>query len=420
MGLYRPLVRLERALAPAIAVAFVASSARAQTEQRVTLEETLREARLAAPDLVVARARVSVAHAEVGIAGVYPNPTAAVGTSTQAAKLSGMVSLPLVILGQRGAAMDAARADESTVMLDTQVAWNDIRQAAVRAYVALWLAEGMAGARREAATLEAALEAAVVQRVQVGSAPELDAMRIHAEKLRSDAEVLEARAQVTAAGSDLGRWMGITDGGGLRAAGNVGAPDAAPPLAALVARLDDNVGVRRERSDVRASEARVARERALVRPNLALDLGVDAYDPTLLPPNAPQGATPPVNYRAQLTVDVPIFNQRGAYIERERAQGDVARARVQSARVLASAELTAAYRTFEAATARERTLTDSVVPASQSAARATEEAYTLGRAQLIAVLDAERALVDARVTALEAQAARASAWADVEHALGVP
>jgi outer membrane protein TolC len=36
------------------------------------------------------------------------------------------------------------------------------------------------------------------------------------------------------------------------------------------------------------------------------------------------------------------------------------------------------------------------------------------------VLDAERALVDARVTALEAQAARASAWADVEHALGAP
>jgi len=87
--------------------------------------------------------------------------------------------------------------------------------------------------------------------------------------------------------------MGITDGGGLRAAGSVGAPDAAAPLAALVARLDDNVGVRRERSDVRASEARVARERALVRPNLALDLGIDAYDPTLLPPNAPPGATPP-------------------------------------------------------------------------------------------------------------------------------
>jgi outer membrane protein TolC len=38
----------------------------------------------------------------------------------------------------------------------------------------------------------------------------------------------------------------------------------------------------------------------------------------------------------------------------------------------------------------------------------------------VAVLDAERALVDARVAGLEAQAARANAWADIEHAVGAP
>jgi outer membrane protein TolC len=60
------------------------------------------------------------------------------------------------------------------------------------------------------------------------------------------------------------------------------------------------------------------------------------------------------------------------------------------------------------------------VPAAQAAAKATEEAYVVGRTPLLAVLDAERALVDARVSALEAQAARAQAWAGVEHALGAP
>jgi cobalt-zinc-cadmium efflux system outer membrane protein len=245
-------------------------------------------------------------------------------------------------------------------------------------------------------------------------------MRVHAEKLRADADVLDATAQVTAAGSELGRWMGIADGGGLRAIENIPAPDRLAPLEELRVRIDSNAAVRREQSDVRASEARVARERALVRPNLGLDLGLDAFDPTLLPPNAPPGSTPPINYRAQLTVDLPILNQRGPYIDREKAQGDVARARVQSARIQAASELAAAYRMFEAATARQRTLVDDVVPAAQNAAKATQEAYQLGRAPLIAVLEAERALVDARLTALEAQAARASAWADVEHALGVP
>ncbi|MDP9002379.1 MAG: TolC family protein, partial [Myxococcota bacterium] len=242
------------------------------------------------------------------------------------------------------------------------------------------------------------------------AAPQLEALRVHAEKLRADADVLDATAQVSAAASDLGRWMNVADGGSLRTSGPPTPPDAVPPLEALLARLEASPPVRREQSDVRAAAARADRERALVRPNLILDLGVDALDPTLAPGT--------VNYRAQLSIEVPILNRRGAYIERELAFGDVARARLRAAHALGTAELTAAYRTLEAATARQRTLADAVVPAAQAAAKATEEAYTLGRAPLVAVLDAERALVDTRVSALQAQASRATAWADVEHAVG--
>lgn len=404
----------------ALAVLLLAAPAGAQDEGRLSLDEALRAARAAAPDLVVARAREAVAGAEVGIAGVYPNPSVAVGTNTQTARLTGTLSLPLVILGQRGAAIEAARADQATVVLDTAVAWTDVRRATVRAYAALWLAEGVAAARRDSAAIETTLEMAVVQRVNVGAAPQIDALRVHAEKLRADADVLEATAAVTAAATDLGRWMGTGEGGALRATRDLPVPEAPPSLASLLVRVDASAAVRRERSDVRASEARVAREHALVRPGLTLDLGADAFDQTLLDPNAPRNATPPVNYRAQLMIDVPLFNQRGAYVDRERAQGDVARARVRAAQVQAVAELTSAYRTYEAATAQQRTLAESVVPAAHAAAKATEEAYALGRAQLVAVLDAERGLVDARVSALQAQAARANAWADVDHAVGTP
>jgi cobalt-zinc-cadmium efflux system outer membrane protein len=394
-----------------LALATAPASGLAQTETRISLEEALRAARHAAPDLIVARAKEGVAHAEVGVAGTYPNPTLSAGTSTQGARLSGTLSVPLVILGQRGASMDAARADELTTALDTLVTWNDVRQATQHAYVALWLAEGVATARRESAAIESALEGAVVQRVQVGSAPEIDSLRVHAEKLRADTEVIDATARMTAAATELGRWMGLRDQSGLRASDVLPGPNEAPPLTELLARLDASVAVRREQADVRASQARVAREKALVRPSIALDLGADVGDPTL---------NYVTNYRAQLAFDLPVFNQRGAYVDRETAAGDVARARVQAARVQGAAELTSAYRIYEAATAQQRTLVDAVVPASRGAARATEEAYALGRAQLVTVLDAERALVDARLAALEAQAARATAWADVEHALGAP
>lgn len=399
--------------------ALLSIAAPAQTEAPpVTLEEVLRDSRRAAPDLVVARAQERVAHAEVGMAGVYPNPLASLGTSTQTAKLSGTLSIPLVVLGQRGAAIDAARADEATVKLDTAVAWNDVRRAVVRAYVAVWLAQGLADARRRSAAIEATLEQSVIERVQVGSAPELDALRAHAEKLRADDDFVQAAAEIAASGSELGRWMGSADGRSVRVTGDLELPEVTPPLAPLLAQLDGNVAVQREQSDVRAARARADREGAFVRPSFGLELGADLWDPTLLPPGAT--GMPPTNYRAAVTVDLPLFNQRGPNIEREKALGDVARARVQSARVQAASELTAAYRTFEAASLRQRTLANSLVPAARAAAEATEEAYTLGRAQLVAVLDAERALVDAEVAALQAQAVRASAWADVTHALGAP
>jgi cobalt-zinc-cadmium efflux system outer membrane protein len=400
------------AVALPLALLAWAQPAVADGEARVSFDQALLAARRASPELLVARARESVARAEVGVAGVYPNPSISGASNTQSAKISGTASIPLVILGQRGAAIDAARADEATVVLDTQVAWNNARQATERAYVALWLAEGIADARRESAAIEATLEASVIQRVEVGSAPQIDSLRVHAEKLRADADVLEATAQITVAGSELGRWMGVAYGSSLRANGAAVVPDAAPPLERLLARLDGATPIRREQSDVRAAEARANRERALVRPAMMLDLGFDALDPTI--------ANEATNYRAQLSVEVPLFNQRGAQIDRERALGGVARARVEAARALAAAELTAAYGTFEAASARQRTLADAVVPAARAAAEATEEAYALGRAPLVAVLDAERALVDTRVSALQAQAARTSAWADVEHALGAP
>jgi cobalt-zinc-cadmium efflux system outer membrane protein len=386
-------------------------------QMRVSLDDALREAHRAAPDLVVARARESVARAEVGIAGVYPNPSLIGATSTQYALVSGGVSIPLVVLGQRGAAIEAAEAEEVTVASDTRVSWNDVRQATVLAYVALWQNEGFANARSEAAALEAALESLVVERVEVGSAPELDAIRVHAERLRADADAVEATARIAAAGSRLGGWMGMRDGAGLRASAGAFVPDALPPLPTLLARLDTSAPVQREGSDVRASQARIAREKALVRPFMVLDVGFDALDRTVQ--HVP-GTEPFVNYRAQLAIDVPLFNQRGPYVEREQARGEVARARMQAVRTQAAAELAAAYRTFEAASARERTLSEGVVPAAREAANATKDAYVVGRAQLVAVLDAQRVLIEARVAVLDAQAARANAWADVEHALGAP
>ena len=279
---------------------------------------------------------------------------------------------------------------------------------AARAYVTLWLAEKTADARTEQAELVGRLEAALQGRIDVGSAPMVEGLRLRAEHLRAAADAREAATLVDGAGAELGRWLGVSYGPRLRARDEPPVPRDAPSLATLLARVPRAPAVRREEADERAAEARAARERALVRPGMTLDLSVEAYDPTL----------PATNYRAQLAVELPLFNQRGAYVERELSAAAAARARAAAENTRAGADLVAAYQQFVAVSERVTALEQAVVPAADAAAAATEDAYGLGRSPLVAVLDAEKARIDARLSLLEGRAVRAIAWVDVERALG--
>ena len=360
--------------------------------------------------MAVARATQGVAEADSRTTGIYPNPTLSAGTSTQAARLSVGASLPLVVLGQRGAALDAGRAEYAVAKLDTQVSLADVRSAAGHAFVALWLAEHTARARAEAALLSRKLEAAVLGRVELGSAPQLEGLRAHAERLRADVDARAAADLVEASAAELAVWIGARFDDSLRVSGDPEVPLQVPELAELWPRLSASPSVQRGLAEARASEARLASERAQLRPLMTLDFGADFADPTLPGVN---------NYRAQLGFEVPLLNQRGPLIEREERRAWAARAQTEAERVRLGSELIIAYRTFGALTQQAQTLADGVVPAALAAAQATEESYSLGRAPLVAVLDADRARIDAQLTLIESQSARANAWINVERALGL-
>ncbi len=391
------------------AAAVVLCSASASAEARVSYAQALSLSRQRAPSIAVARATERVAEADSRVGGLYPNPTLSAGTSTQTARLAVGASVPLLILGQRGAALDAGRAELSVAKLDTQVSLAEVRAATGHAFAALWLAEQTANARVEAAGISHKLESAVEGRVELGAAPEIERLRAHAETLRADLDSRIATDFVDAASTQLAAWIGVDFDQSLRVADDPPVPSQVPALAALRLQVGANPGVLRATAEAHASQARVASERAQVRPLMTLDVGAEMYDPTL----------PATNYRAQLAFEMPLFNQRGPLIEREQRRAAVALSQASAEHVRLSSALIVAYRSFVALTQQTHTLADGVVPAAVAAARATEESYTLGRAPLVAVLDAERARIDAQLSLLESQAARANAWIDVELALGV-
>ena len=401
------------------ALLVVLSTARTSlaAEIAVTYDQALQRAAGVAPDLAVARMAETVAVAETGIAGLLPNPSVSAGTSTQTARLSLGLSVPLLILGQRAAAINAGRAEIATSRVETEMAGVDVRALAAHAFVVLWSAQARATERKRAALVSRRLDDAVRGRVDLGAAASVDGLRAHAELLRADAEALQTTQLVAAASGELSRWLGL-EGAELRAEGDPAIPAVLAPFADLRARLEESPLLRRERAAAHAAELRGDREQALARPVVTVDVAADAWDDTLCPGNARCG-NPPVNYRGGLSVEVPILNQRGPYVDRERALASVAGRREAAERARLIAALTTAYRGFEAWTASARTLGEGVVPAADAAAAATEESYELGRAPLFAVLDAEKAGIDARLSLLDARTQQADAWIEVEHAVGI-
>jgi cobalt-zinc-cadmium efflux system outer membrane protein len=374
----------------------------------LSYEEAIELSRVHAPQIEVARRTEYVAEADARVAGLYPNPTVLAGTNSQVARLSVGASVPLLILGQRGAAIATGRAEYRAAKIDTEVIAADVRAAAAHAFVALWAAEHAADARERAVAVALRLERAVQGRVELGSAPAMEALRSRSELLRTQSDAALARQMVESTSAELALWINRPSSV-IRTRGSPSAPERVPPLSELGNHVDDNPSVRRALAEVSASFARVRRERAQVRPLMTLEVGADLWDPTL----------PGTNYRAQLGVEVPLFNQRGPLIEREQRRAAAAQAQAHLERIQTLSALIVAYRNYAGLTRQRHALADSVLPAAEAAAQASEESYVLGRAPLVSVLEAARTRIETELQLLDAMTAQANAWIDLEHALGV-
>ena len=235
------MIGLRHSICASLMILGTSAASFASDDLTLTYAEALTMARERSPMVAVSRGRETVVWAEGRVAAIYPNPSVSTGTTTQAAKITVGVTVPLVILGQIGAATAAGRAEFATAKIDTEVTATEVHAGAAHAYVALWLAERTSSARADATELTKRLQDAVRGRVEVGSAPELESLRARAEYLRAASDSRAASEFVNAAAADLGRWIGGATSM-LRTNGDPTTPDEAPPFAQLADRVPNETG----------------------------------------------------------------------------------------------------------------------------------------------------------------------------------
>ncbi|HSO33826.1 MAG TPA: TolC family protein [Labilithrix sp.] len=366
-------------------------------------------ARATAPELAAGRARADVAAAGVGVARIYANPVAGVGTTTDGPRFFSSLTVPLPVT-RRGSAIRAAESISGAAATELPLQQLDATLGAAEAWCALWLAERTREVADASESRAAMVMAAADQRYREGAAPRLDAARAKAEHARTRAEA-RARAELVADSSAaLAYWLGRDPTVVLHVAGAPPDARALPPVTALFGRLEAHPLFARAAARSRAATALIDVQKSQAWPTFGVQLGATLAD----------RSAPANNLSAGLVFDVPVFNWNGPAIKQAQSGAVQVVAESGAATARLRSNLVSAYANLKAAMARADAAEQEVLPASQIAADLTRDAYQSGAVDLSAVLVAEKALADAKQAAFDAVAQRGRAVAALERALGGP
>ena len=119
-------------------------------------------------------------------------------------------------------------------------------------------------------------------------------------------------------------------------------------------------------------------------------------------------------------VSVPLWRDKlGAGVAEAKAMETMAGADVSAMTKMVEGDVGAARQSVIAARTRLATVRDKVLPLSKSVLSLTIATYTAGQMPLISVLDAEKAVREARMDEVIAEVKAAAAWGRLGRAVGV-
>jgi outer membrane protein TolC len=424
---------------PFPALAALLSAAAAETSQTLSLVDATRAAMEHNPELAEVSSGLRAAEAGVRVAGSLPEPMLSYQawqqplsrpfdpTATNMHMIGIRQSLPFP--GQRGIAERAARSEAEARRDDIRARRLAIQAQVAHAYVAWWRAREELRVHLEHMKLAERTLAGVESRYAAGGGRQGDILRAQTDLHRLHADIAGIQESLRSSEALLAATMGTPDeslpppsqpavADTVRASQVLlaAATDAQPPALSR----DSNSGVAPEpvgdRPEVAASRARAERAastaRLADRARRAPDLMV-GFDYMLMPgfPDA---------YSVMLQVGAPWFSSRRA-AEAERAAAEVQQARDSVAATANAAryERLEARARVQAAKAQLAVLEDDVVPRADRTLQALRASYTSGDSDLVTLIDAESALLDARLGAVRQHAALADAAADLRRALGI-
>jgi len=376
-------------------------------------------------DFRVARIQVDASLAQLRAAREFPNPT--LGLSTAKISTDGtpestpmgnsllnraydsIVSLSqLIQISKRGLIRDSANAGVHVAEFQKEDAQRLLLQAVTQAYVAALSSQEQARVLTESAAALRRQAEIAAHRYHAGDLSKSDQGRI---EIAADQDELGAQSEVAAAKSAVVALESLL--GNPSPDGSTELSDSLEQLSQAAAPGLEDMALS-ERPDIAAAEAGVEQAET----NLKLQRRERVPDVTVSLQFERNPPAQPDTIGVGLSLPLPLWNQYTGEILGAQAARNQAEAHLDSVRVQAAADVSAARVAYREARDRARRYEQSLVPKSAEVTKSVVYAYEKGGAALIDLLDAQRNDNSIRQAAVQADADAAAAAAALLAALG--
>jgi cobalt-zinc-cadmium efflux system outer membrane protein len=404
---------------PAVLIFSLTLIAVAGAQDKLSLQEALGAALAAHPEIQSAQARIDQARGARRQAGLAPNPHLVVqaenirpSTSANPFSYSRQTDNFIYLQQQlepgakRTRRLDAAQA--AITVLDSELASAQLDVAA-RVKDAYWAASG---SQQTLELLEANYKTflRIVEyheiRVREGAMAESDLLRVRLEADRIALAANQARLDAQRTRIGLFRAMGRSTFPDVVLTSSLTVNDDQPLLPDPAAAINRRPDVLAARANVEAARAGLRLQRANARTDYSLLFGykrTEGYNTMI----------------GGVQWELPWRNRNQGNIESAAASIHEAEAQLAAAEAVARAEIEAAHSEY---TIRRRQVRDFIERFRQQGSetsRIAQEAYRLGGADLLRLLDAERLRIEIEILSVQAAAQYRQSQAALESAMGI-
>ena len=389
----------------------------AQPSTQLTLDQAVRRALELSPTLAAEALAVSAAEARVTQAGLLPNPEVEVESenfgggedlrSFDAAESTALISQRILLGGKRGRRRAVAESDHQLAGRNREAARLDVIAGTTSSFYRVLAAQEREALARELLGLAEQLASTVQARVDAGKVSPVEATRASIEAAQTRVRLARAEREMRAARILLAASWGSSTATFEQAIGELPEPTPPPTLQRLRTILMEAPEITRLENQIERQKRVVDLERSFRVPDLTVRLGSRWFQET------GQSA-----WIAGVSLPIPIFDRNQGLREASELELERTRADGQAVRIALEAKLASALERLRTAALEADVMGREIVPAANAAFAATETGYNEGKFAFLSVLDAQRALFEARSLFLDSREDYALTLAELERLIG--